>query len=506
MSFFAWQPMSDADYAALPPLVKKGEGRVEVIDGIVEQWCTPSGAVGIDRDAVESHVAAGGFILHDVALVDENTGEPIDLRELLEGVEQRLREHGESEAFRSRSDLFILFRRCRIDRCSCGGLNIRPRFVAYNTRFGDEASFARSTFGDGADLRLATFGRGAAFFWTTFGERADLSLATFGDGANLSAATFGDGADLNAATFGNEADFEGATFGDGAKFKETTFGEEGNLQDATFGPGASFQHARLPNADLRGLTGFVPDETYTRGAHFSARARDPWSRLRADFTGPRLIFNLLFLALFFLPFLARTVGYYAAGQTQAQVVEIIEAADDRLAAEAGAHPELVPLLRGQLDTVREHLPGPGGEDDPRWRPSRVWKAVIGADRGWMLWLPAVTLLLYNLGRAGMTFLVPAMRDAEERSGITPQLSAQPWRSARTGYCGERRVHENHCFKSLWAPWRFGAITWRWAQGFTEAYGWLIRPHVVLRVLFWFAVASFAFNALVWLSEPVWLPV
>ena len=80
--FLQFKEMTDADWAALPPLVKKGEDRETVLNAIVEKWCTPTSASEPGkgaREAIQAHVAAGGFVLEGVAFIDENTNEPIDL-------------------------------------------------------------------------------------------------------------------------------------------------------------------------------------------------------------------------------------------------------------------------------------------------------------------------------------------------------------------------------------------------------------------------------------------
>lgn len=532
--------LSDEEYAALPPLVKRGEDRAAVIDGVVAGWLTPSKVTRTKSvtlsmfAAVEAHFAAGGFILDRVALVDGNTDEPIDLAELLRHVEDRLKADSEPVEFRSRPDLFILLRDCRIDLCKCDELRIRPRFVPFWTRFAAATSFHAATFGDGPNFDAATFGEGADFGRANFGKRAcflcaifgkdahfenatfgdgaDFSNATFGAGANFRDATFSEGADFIEAAFGEGAKFETVTFGENTRFVEATFGEGANFEFATFGKGANFEFATfakgarfrgsvLPHADLRGIRGFVPDETMTRGAHFSARARDAWSRLRSAYTGPRLIFNLLFLALFFTPFIARTMGWVAAARAESQVEVVLDAMDEGLREHEAAHPEVVPLLRDQVQALRRTLPG---RDSERWRESRVWKAVLGADRGPALWLPAVLLLMYNIGRGFLTFIIAPMRDAEERSGYTPVLRPGTWRWVRGGLERELKGGGASGLKSRF-PLFHVVATRRWMCGFLEAYGWLIWPHRVLTGLLFFAVLSFLYNASILLSLPVWIP-
>ncbi|MFH0982075.1 MAG: hypothetical protein V2A79_11095 [Planctomycetota bacterium] len=104
-------PMTAEDYAKLPPLVRRGEDRQAVLERVVRGWCAPTGA-----EKPAEHVAKGGFLLDRVTPVDENSGEPIDLGELVRQVEERLRVEGEPEDFRERPDLHIILRGRRSDR------------------------------------------------------------------------------------------------------------------------------------------------------------------------------------------------------------------------------------------------------------------------------------------------------------------------------------------------------------------------------------------------------
>jgi hypothetical protein len=429
--FFKYKKFTDECFAAIPALVKKGEDRRQVIDAILAKWlCTSTKAPGEGDNPIEAHVASDGFFLDRVAFIDENTNEPIDLGEILRLLENRLVDNGEPASFRGRPDLLILLRRCRIDRCNCRGLNIRPRFVAYQTKFGDGADFSRAIFGDGTDFSLATFGDRTCFRTTIFGKRARF---------------FG-------ATFGTKAIFNGAHFRENADFVMSRFGRN-----------ASFHLTHMSSADLRGTRGFLPDETTVRDTRFSARARDPWSKLRSAYTGPRLIFNLLFLLLFFLPLGARVVGWAAIGKTEQESRQVVSTVREHAHELQPEHPAVALWVEKRLEGVEAIMPG-GSAD--RWCEMPVWWAVLGFDRGPAIWIPAIAILVYNVLRLGMTFVVAPMRDAEERSGITPRL---------------------------------------WGAYF-ESYGWFITPHRMLTALFWVSVASFIWNGFHWLVlESVWIP-
>ncbi|MFH0981678.1 MAG: pentapeptide repeat-containing protein [Planctomycetota bacterium] len=461
MGFFDYEPMSAEDYAALPALVPKGADREEVLNRVVEGWCTSTRdvssavAAGVSpaeeedglrggrplrtystgAEDVDEHFNRGGFLLEGVDFRDDNTGQLIDLGDLLRRVERRLRAEGAPEEFKPRPDLSILLRRCRVPRCKADELNIRPRFIASRVQFGDQACFF-----------WATFGRQAIFFRATFGDQACFAGAKFGAEASFFGAAFGDQAAFTGAAFGAEANFIGARFGAEANFFRATLGDQASFYGATFGGKASFEgaslrgaslagtglnRARLCGTDLReanleGVRGLVLDCTYVRDAVFAPRADDPWSRLRRAYTGPKLLFNLFLLTAFFLPYVVKTAGWVTAYRAQKGVAAGLQKLETDIGRLEPEHPATAQVLRNAVEGIKQELPGP---ENPRARESRVWRLVLGVDKGNWYWVTALALIAYNLLRAGLTFFVAPMRDAEERSGLSPRYTRQKWTDA-----------------------------------------------------------------------------
>src|SRR5205807_1823971 len=77
--------------------------------------------------------------------------------------------------------------------------------------------------------------------------------------------------------------------------------------------------ADFARADLRGLLGYRFDHNNVQGTLIAPRAQDPWSKLRRSYTGSRLIFNLIFLVLFFAPVVAKTVFWMEVSRLEAHV-------------------------------------------------------------------------------------------------------------------------------------------------------------------------------------------
>ncbi|MFG0328776.1 MAG: pentapeptide repeat-containing protein [Phycisphaerales bacterium] len=501
--FHTLKRMSDADYESLQPLVKKGKDRQEELESIVSKWLTPSAkAAELDgpREAIEAHVADGGFVLDGFAFVDENTNEPIDLGELLRLLEESLRADGAGEIFEPRPDLFVLIRHCRFDACDCRGVKVRPRLVAHHCRCGAGADFRHARFGYGASINFVEFGDGADFGAADFGDGTDFWRSEFGDGVSFWGAGFGDGASFFHAKFGDGASFRRAEFGDGASFFHAKFGDGADFGDAEFGDGANFRHARLKGADLRGTQGFIPGETLIRDAHFSARASDPWSKLRAAYTGPRLIFNLLFLALFFLPLLARTVGWTVIGAAEEEFVAALPELHEMTHELDEEHPQVAAWLRESLGEIERNAPG-GAAD--RWRETRVIDPVLGWSQGLLFFIPACTLLLYNLGQGLLTYVVSPMRDAEERSGISPRYRARPWEKVQDHWASRNTRDQKKGVATRAAS--FGRRIREYLGGYFEAYGWLVPIHKAMNWLLLLAIVSFIVNAVNWLFfQDVWV--
>lgn len=89
--------MTEADYAALPPLVARGQDRDGVLERVIAGWCTP-----IKRRAVYiatfddppgiKELPGGGIVLDRLRLVDASgdVEQDIDLGDLLREVSGRL--------------------------------------------------------------------------------------------------------------------------------------------------------------------------------------------------------------------------------------------------------------------------------------------------------------------------------------------------------------------------------------------------------------------------------
>jgi uncharacterized protein YjbI with pentapeptide repeats len=137
------------------------------------------------------------------------------------------------------------------------------------------------------------------------------------DDAKLKAGAFEECKFVNDCTF-PRVDLNGAHFRD-CTFEKCAF-NGADLTRVVFEIGPSlaaeqanrvncciFTDASLAAADMRGAVGYQFDHNNIQGTLIAPHALDDWSILRRTYTGTRLIFNLIFLACFFAPIVAKTL-------------------------------------------------------------------------------------------------------------------------------------------------------------------------------------------------------
>ncbi|MFN3199973.1 MAG: pentapeptide repeat-containing protein [Bradymonadia bacterium] len=275
-------------------------------------------------------------------------------------------------------------------------------------------------------------------------EGAHLKYAHL-DGANLEGAHL-DGADLLWAHLKGAnllwAHLEGACL-EGAHL------EGAHLKYAHL-DGAHLAEAHLNDADLRGASGFIFDSTCIRSAKIDPHSRDPWSIIRRNYTGPMMMFHLLLLLAFIIPLGLRTAMLVGVNKGQEFSEQMLQS-DSPATLKAKA---VFPKER-QTKCLQAEC-----------REEQVWYVLLGFDKDWATWVPAILVLLYNLIRGFLTWRLAPMRDEEERSHVTPA-----WK-------GER----------LW-----------------EGYYPLYQMHRIASVLLWVGLSSGVLSIGRWLMTPVWIP-
>ena len=318
----------------------------------------------------------------------------------------------------------------------------------------------------GADLSGANL-QGAnlkgAILWD-----ADLSGANL-SGAHLPEANLS-GADLNGANLSG-ADLKSANL-EGVDLKGADL-ECAALSGANLWY-ADLNGANLEGADLRRAKNILLDNARIKDAQFSNRAPDPWSVLRSTYTGSKFTFLLLGLIVFVLPYIGK-IGFWSfinrgQGYTEGLLETIRERAyaqgiNDQTITELGLSPEKITSLSQCLSEECEK--------------QSVLHILLGVDQGGLYWMLPTALIIYNILRGVLTYLVSPMRDEEERSGYSPV-----W-VMKIADRENPKVHHKE-----------------WWQGYRV----LFYAH---RMVFWLgfiAFAAFVINAYHWMFQWIYLPV
>ena len=222
------------------------------------------------------------------------------------------------------------------------------------------------------------------------------------------------------------ADCRNTNFGDSI-LKGSTL-TNADLRDANFSRadlrGADLSYARLKRsrltyADLRAAvliraTGYVLDKNRIKGTQFSRSSKDPWNLLRRNYTGSRLLFNLVFLLIFFVPYVAKSLYWAAINKTQIATNGSMSDATEKIiqsVSDDSSRREIELVV----NTIKEGsiCLAESCESVP------IWSLILGLDKGYAVFVLTCVLILYNVLRAILTYSIDPLREEEERSGYVP---------------------------------------------------------------------------------------
>lgn len=243
--------------------------------------------------------------------------------------------------------------------------------------------------------------------------------------------------------------------------------QRANLQTARL-ERAVLCEADLTRADVRETSGLRFDTNRVRDIHIGGDAPDPWSVLRRSYTGPWFFLHAALLIAFVLPYIGKVLALTAADHA------------------GRAYENFAP-----------HIPIVAVERIPAWR------VLIGLDKAW--WIPTLggVLLVYNLIRGILTFRVGMLRDAEERSGITPSLAQYMGSPEQPSEEGAGAIRECLFLCVMWLSTQLdrlpivpGKVEDEKPARFVELVG-LWRLHRLLKLLFLVAITSFMVHVVHW---------
>ncbi len=193
--------------------------------------------------------------------------------------------------------------------------------------------------------------------------------------------------------------------------------ENANLSNAhlehVYLSSAHLEHTKLfktnlDRADVRGATGLRFDRNRVEGIDIEGNAPDPWSVLRRKYTGPLFFVHLLLLIVFFVPYAADAFYLSSVSNFQTWLVEEYDIMKSKI-------PD-VKLFHQYNDELKRRI----AED---MEEISAWRLLLGLQDGvWSISFGFVFIVIvYNGLRGGLTLRVSSLRDAEERSHITPAL-------------------------------------------------------------------------------------
>ncbi len=198
---------------------------------------------------------------------------------------------------------------------------------------------------------------------------------------------------------------------------------------------AKLYKANLDKADVHGATGLVFDHNQVDRLLIRGDAPDPWSVLRREYTGPWFFFHLILLILFLLPYVGKTLFFTWESKAVERIETLAENSVENI-------PESISPVK---DYFQQQL--------DRWnkipKVSAFWP-LLGCPSGWAISL-TIFLIIYNGLRFILTTHVSLLRDAEERSKITPD---------KKEYLGESEIQYTVMFQKNYWIGRWKAIkTW-----------------------------------------------
>lgn len=191
---------------------------------------------------------------------------------------------------------------------------------------------------------------------------------------------------------------------------------------------------------------FVLDACECIGARFAPYTQDHWSLLRRKYTGSRYAILVAFTMLAFLPLIAQAMLWSTIAKVEAPLRHLVEqeraslvklkALLVRVRQQAERAEALPESLRRQLDeaiaplTTADELQKrqidasleSGETHRSRFTRRTVAGTLLGYGQGTWQVSFTVLLLFYHVLRALLTFFVAALRDEEERTGVSPALA------------------------------------------------------------------------------------
>jgi len=186
---------------------------------------------------------------------------------------------------------------------------------------------------------------------------------------------------------------------------------EANLENARLNNAnltdANLERANLDGAEVRGAKGIVFDSTQVERLLIEGNAPDPWSVLRRNYTGPRFFIHILLLVAFLLPYIGKAIILTGISNGMILIDKTLSAIPTEVSTNT--------LLNKK--PAFWHLMGFTNDNN-------IVMAGYFFTIAWMM-------IAYNIFRYILATKVSDLREAEDRSKITP---------TKKEYLGLYRLH------------------------------------------------------------------
>lgn len=271
-----------------------------------------------------------------------------------------------------------------------------------------------------------------------------------------------EGADLSNSDLQNAQLFNAHLQGANLKqaYLENTNLREAHLNSAnlesTWLQGADFQDADLTNTNLAYAKDIRFSDNKIKDAVITSTTKAPWLTLKKNYTNTMLLFHIVGVIAFFLPYLVNVAVWRSLNLMQ----EL----------------NLVETFSEQINVTKCFA-----EDCTPWP---IWQLLIGLRRSWYFAALTLFLIPYNGLRIYLTQQVSILKDSEQATGITPT-----WQRDLPLLENDDETH--NLFIRI--------INYR------HGYRFLYRIHQILQVILWIAIASASIHAFSWLTDIVELP-
>ena len=143
-----------------------------------------------------------------------------------------------------------------------------------------------------------------------------------------------------------------------------------------------------------------------------------------------MVFNVIAMIIFFAPWIFQALYWSGVNQAQLGALSAVAAAEAELAKIPGEEQRRLVLaqlrqaINPDLERCVRPTPGADRPRPPACRP--IWQILLGAHEGPFALLLGAILIVYNIARLALTWVVAPLRDEELRTWHAPSRESYKW--------------------------------------------------------------------------------